>query len=102
MFCNNCGSLLLGIPNKNGVVTCFECYDDAKPDEEHINNKTTQYVEKRTYDVIENIKKVTTDSYPCPKCGGREATCELRQMDQTDEPEVAFLECQICNHGWRD
>ena len=38
----------------------------------------------------------------CPKCGGREATCELRQMDQTDEPEVAFLECQICNHGWRD
>ena len=33
MFCNICGSLLLGIPNENGVVTCFECYDDAKPDD---------------------------------------------------------------------
>ena len=48
MFCNICGSLLLGIPNENGVVTCFECYDDAKPDEEHINNKTTQYVTRNT------------------------------------------------------
>jgi len=102
MFCNVCGALLLGIPNEKGVVICFECYDEAEPEDEHINNVTTLDVEKRTYDVIENIKKVTTDSYPCPKCGGRAATCELRQMDQTDEPEVAFLECQICNHGWRD
>lgn len=102
MFCGVCGKLLLGIPNEKGVVVCFECYEETKPEPEHLNNKTVSELKTRTYDVIENLKRVTTDSYPCPKCGEREATCELRQMDQTDEPEVAFLECQVCMHGWRD
>ena len=91
-----------GIPKEKDVLTCFECYDDAKPDKENVNNKTTQFADKRTHGVIENIMKVTTDCDPCPMCGGREATCEIRQMDETYGPEVVFLEFQICNHGWRD
>jgi DNA-directed RNA polymerase subunit M/transcription elongation factor TFIIS len=57
--------------------------------------------EPRKFDVIEKLKMPTTDSYECPECLAREATCELRQMDQTDEPEVAFIQCQACGFGWR-
>jgi|TARA_B110000914_G_scaffold11751_1_gene9329 DNA-directed RNA polymerase subunit M/transcription elongation factor TFIIS len=111
MFCDVCGTLgyyLLG-----GGLECKSCdTTDAAVKEivlstgERVDIKkalvtSTGEPELRIFEVIERLKMPTTDTYHCPKCEARESTCELRQMDQTDEPEVAFLQCQVCWHGWR-
>ena len=109
MFCSSCGAL--GYIQPNGALDCQRCdHVDQKvrtiaPDSEigiESLDSSTGEPEKRCYEVIENIKLPTTNAYYCPECGCNEATCELRQMDQTDEPEVAFLQCQVCGHGWRE
>ena len=45
---------------------------------------------------------LTTDTYICPKCDGREAYAELRQTRASDEPETRILKCKDCSHGWRE
>ncbi|MDB2333659.1 hypothetical protein N9V30_01750 [Candidatus Poseidoniales archaeon] len=111
MFCSSCGSLGYYLPNGN--LQCKRCDNIDKETKqielitgECINlselKTSTAEPEERSYDVIMKLKLPTTDAYFCPECHGNESTCELRQMDQTDEPEVAFLECQICGHGWRE
>jgi DNA-directed RNA polymerase subunit M/transcription elongation factor TFIIS len=113
MFCSKCGSL--GYWLSPDVFMCNTCCDDTVElaDVVLINSKDSLDLVKasttetktpvmRVYDVLEKVKMPTTDAYECPKCRSREATCELRQMDQTDEPEVAFIQCQPCGHGWRE
>ena len=92
MFCPKCGSLLTGIPI-DGEMKCSksEC-KDAKADVDERFNSATEVLPKRDYAVIKDLKRPTTDAHVCPHCGAREATTELRQMDQTDEPEVLFLD----------
>ena len=112
MFCSKCGSL--GYWKSETVFMCEICCDDEVGNAEVVlinTNKSIDLVNNlitntgipvpRQYDVIEKLKMPTTDSYECPECLAREATCELRQMDQTDEPEVAFIQCQACGFGWR-
>lgn len=102
MFCPKCGSLLTGMP-VNGEMLCkkSDCKNGITTVDESFNS-TTEVLPKRDYSVVERLKRVTTNSHVCPKCGGCEATSELRQMDQTDEPEVLFLDCLICGYGWRE
>ena len=102
MFCPKCGSLLTGIPI-DGEMKCSksEC-KDAKADVDERFNSATEVLPKRDYAVIKDLKRPTTDAHVCPHCGAREATTELRQMDQTDEPEVLFLDCLACGKGWRE
>ena len=109
MFCSKCGTL--GYIQPNGSLDCQKCNQVDKGLTHIIHNSnirieclvtTTGEAEERTYEVIEKLKLPTTDAYYCPDCGCNDATCELRQMDQTDEPEVAFLQCQVCGHGWRE
>lgn len=112
MFCSKCGSL--GYWKSETVFMCEKCCDDAVGEAEIVLINTTKSIDivkdlitdtgtpvLREYGVIEQLKMPTTDSYECPECLAREATCELRQMDQTDEPEVAFIQCQACGYGWR-
>tara|TARA_B100000900_G_C20561932_1_gene709292 strand:- start:366 stop:698 length:333 start_codon:yes stop_codon:yes gene_type:complete len=109
MFCSSCGTL--GYIQTDGSLNCQKCSHVDK-DLTHITNDskilienlvtTTGEAELRTYAVIEKLKLPTTKAYHCPECGCNDATCELRQMDQTDEPEVAFLQCQVCGYGWRE
>ena len=112
MFCSKCGSL--GYWLSETEFMCQVCCDNTvgNADIVLINSKgsvdlvkdsitDTGVPEMRQYDVIEQLKMPTTDSYACPECHARKATCELRQMDQTDEPEVAFIQCQACGYGWR-
>jgi len=111
MFCSKCGTL--GYYRLDGRLQCNNCkqLNDSVTNVilitgEKINimnslTTSTGELEMRTYDVIKTLKLPTTNAYYCPKCEAREATCELRQMDQTDEPEVAFLQCQVCGHRWR-
>lgn len=70
--------------------------------DEFANSSVTEALPMRDYTVIRRLERPTTDAYECPKCKAREATTELRQMDQTDEPEVLFLECMACGYGWRE
>ena len=102
MFCPNCGALLMGLP-VDGVLTCTkpQCNDVSIQVDERFNS-ITEAVPLRDFAIVEELKRPTTDSHVCPHCGGREATTELRQMDQTDEPEVLFLECMLCGKGWRE
>jgi|TARA_B110000211_G_scaffold234413_1_gene303963 DNA-directed RNA polymerase subunit M/transcription elongation factor TFIIS len=112
MFCGKCGSL--GYWLNKETFFCDKCCDDeiATADVILINTKGTIDVQnkstthtgmqgKREYEVVKEVERPTTDAYECPKCLARKATCELRQMDQTDEPEVAFIHCQACGYGWR-
>jgi len=111
MFCGSCGTL--GYYTPEGTLNCSKCGIVADVPQE-ITLVTGQKVdlkssmkssimgsEMRIYAVVEKLKLPTSDAYACPECGERCATCELRQMDQTDEPEVAFLQCQACSYGWR-
>ena len=102
MFCPKCGGLLMGIP-VDGVMQCKkpEC-EEAKTEVDERFNSTTEALPERDYAIIERLKRPTTDAHVCPQCGAREATTELRQMDQTDEPEVLFLDCVVCGKGWRE
>ena len=102
MFCPNCGGLLTGLP-VDGIVVCTkpECNDMSVQVDKRFNS-ITETVPLRDYAIVEELKRPTTDSHVCPHCGGREATTELRQMDQTDEPEVLFLDCMVCGKGWRE
>ena len=102
MFCPKCGSLLTGMPIDD-VMECSksECKGaNAEVDERF--NSTVEALPERDYSVIVNLKRPTTDAHVCPYCNAREATTELRQMDQTDEPEVLFLDCLVCGKGWRE
>ena len=112
MFCGKCGSLGYWISEE--TFFCEKCCDDEvnTADVVLINSKeivdlqeesitNTGIPNKREYEVITKLERPTTDAYECPKCLACKATCELRQMDQTDEPEVAFIECQACRYGWR-
>jgi len=112
MFCSHCGSLGYWITTE--VFMCNTCCDDTVEQADIVlinSQKSLDLVKesttetgapiRRVYDVVEKVKMPTTDAYECPKCRACEATCELRQMDQTDEPEVAFIECQACGYGWR-
>lgn len=102
MFCPKCGDLLMGMP-VDGVMQCTkpEC-KDVKAEVDERFNSTTEALPERDYSIIERLKRPTTDAHVCPHCGAREATTELRQMDQTDEPEVLFLDCMVCGKGWRE
>ena len=102
MFCPKCGSLLTGIPI-DGKMKCAksECKDIKSEVDERFNS-ATEVLPERDYTVIEKLKRPTTNAHACPNCGAREATTELRQMDQTDEPEVLFLDCLACGKGWRE
>jgi DNA-directed RNA polymerase subunit M/transcription elongation factor TFIIS len=112
MFCSKCGSL--GYWLSKTVFKCDVCCDDTVETAEIVLINTNGAVDvvkesvtdtgapiARQYEVIEKLQMPTTDAYECPKCLARKATCELRQMDQTDEPEVAFIQCQACGYGWR-
>ena len=92
----------MGMP-VNGVMQCSkpDC-NEAKAGVDKRFNSTTEALPERDYSVIEPLRRPTTDAHVCPNCGGREATTELRQMDQTDEPEVLFLDCMLCGKGWRE
>ena len=111
MFCSKCGSL--GYWLSDTVFNCEVCCDNTVKSADIVLINTngsidlvkdsitdTGVPEVRKYDVIEQLKMPTTDAYACPECYARNATCELRQMDQTDEPEVAFIQCQSCGFGW--
>ena len=100
MFCPKCGELLMGMP-VDGVMQCSKC-KDGKADVDERFNSTTEVLPERDYSIIESLKRPTTDAHVCPHCGARETTTELRQMDQTDEPEVLFLDCMACGKGWRE
>lgn len=104
MFCEHCGCLLLSMP-VNGAMRCEKkaCAGKATVLHDRFAASTvTEALPKRDYTVIPRLERPTTDAYECPKCKAREATSELRQMDQTDEPEVLFLECTACGYGWRE
>jgi DNA-directed RNA polymerase subunit M/transcription elongation factor TFIIS len=104
MFCEGCGSLLLSIP-VDGAMQCGKeaCAGKETTLENHFTKSSmTEALPMRDYTVISRLQRPTTDAYECPKCRARKATTELRQMDQTDEPEVLFLECMGCGHGWRE
>ena len=92
----------MGMP-VDGVMQCTkpEC-KDVKAEVDERFNSTTEALPERDYSIIERLKRPTTDAHVCPHCGAREATTELRQMDQTDEPEVLFLDCMVCGKGWRE
>ena len=92
----------MGMP-VNGVMQCSKpACNETKVGVDKRFNSTTEALPERDYSVIEPLKRPTTDAHVCPNCGGREATTELRQMDQTDEPEVLFLDCMVCGKGWRE
>ena len=99
MFCPNCGALLMGLP-VDGVLTCTkpQCNDVTIQVDERFNS-ITEAVHTRLRH-CRGVEGPTTDSHVCPHCGGREATTELRQMDQTDEPEVLLNACG--GKGWRE
>ena len=111
MFCSKCGTL--GYYTPDGKLQCDKCkqINDSILNVTLITGETvdmngslttsTEGTEINNFEVIQALKLPTTNAYICPKCEAREATCELRQMDQTDEPEVAFLKCQVCGHRWR-
>ena len=113
MFCGKCGSL--GFPDSDGIIACQPCGKSNKMAEEITldNGSTVSMVEVKDFHVADEacerpiivgdgrLRAVNT-SYYCPKCGENETWTELRQMDQTDEPEVLFLTCKPCGHGWRD
>lgn len=104
MFCEGCGSLIMSIP-KNGKMVCDgpKCKDiQTKLKDEFAQVVVIKALDERDYSVIEKLRRPTTDAYECPQCGECEAMTELRQMDQTDEPEVLFLDCVACGFGWRE
>ena len=101
MFCNICGSL--GYPNSKGIIQCDNCFEETQTEGEMKSCITiTKSTGVRNYEVIREVERPSTSAYCCPNCSARNAVVELRQMDQTDEPEVAFIDCLDCGYGWRE
>lgn len=116
MFCPECGTL--SYPDSSGNINCtnYKCnYQGGAKNEVTLPDGSTvdlaettssSKAETREYEVIEDADMMygvlTTDSYICPKCDGREVFSELRQTRSSDEPETRFLTCKACKHGWRE
>ena len=42
----------------------------------------------------------STDQYPCPECGARNATTRQQQIRGADEPMAVFIKCCECKNEW--
>jgi DNA-directed RNA polymerase subunit M/transcription elongation factor TFIIS len=117
MFCPKCGRLSL--PDAAGHISCPEPCDYSGPMKKNVKTEsrgsvnlvdsTSRIEASELRHLTETIDDgdihrgvLTNGMHVCPKCECNEVYSFLRQMDQTDEPEVAFLECKVCCHGWRD
>ena len=113
LFCPKCGTL--GFPNKDGVIDCSKCgskeemEQEIKTDTGAVNmNDIGSSDEPNDLSHLStpvdsiNTKLIFTPGAVCMFCGESTVTSELRQMDQSDEPEVRFLICHSCGKVWRD
>lgn len=113
LFCSKCGTL--GFPNKDGVIDCSKC--GSKKEIEQEVETDTGVVSMRDVSSSDEPDDLSHLSTPvdstnsilafirgsiCMFCGESTVTSELRQMDQSDEPEVRFLICHSCGKVWRD
>jgi len=121
MFCVNCGALHMPKGRgSGGVINPNECEKCGQADglEESVKTEMGEVKmrEIRSSDASNDLSHLSkSDSgitisrkflkgIECPKCGKEMATSQLRQMDQSDEPQERFLICNStgCGKVWRD
>jgi len=112
LFCNKCGSL--GYINEKGKVDCQKCKissdcEDIVTETGIINPEKirakTEVNDLTRLTVSHNINTLNMTfiaDLKCVFCKDEKITSELRQMDQSDEPEERFLICHSCGKVWRD
>lgn len=112
IFCDNCGAL--GYANEDGEIDCAKCKltslsseivtETGVIDPRKISSKT-QASDLTRLTMTNNIAKLRKNfiqDIDCIYCQENTVTSELRQMDQSDEPEERFLICHSCGKSWRD
>ena len=110
LFCPKCGTL--GFPDKDGVIDCSKCGSKKEMEQEvETDTGVVNMNDIGSSDEPNDLSHLSTPvgSNPifnqgsvCMFCGESSVTSELRQMDQSDEPEVRFLICHACGKVWRD
>jgi DNA-directed RNA polymerase subunit M/transcription elongation factor TFIIS len=76
-------------------------YDLVNPEVRALHELlTADRARARDYDELRAASALSTEIYPCPKCGAREAKMDERQTRSGDEPMTIFLTCFKCNHVW--
>jgi DNA-directed RNA polymerase subunit M/transcription elongation factor TFIIS len=112
IFCQKCGAL--GYLNKDGKVHCrtcqltSDCVDIVTETgvinpKEIISESQASDLSRLTISNKSNKFKLKFSSeLICKFCKEKKITTQLRQMDQSDEPEVRFLICNGCGKTWRD
>ena len=121
MFCLNCGALHM--PKGRGTggeINPSECEKCGQTDgvEESVKTEMgdVKISEIRSSDASADLSHLSKaddgisiarkflKGVECPKCGKEMATSQLRQMDQSDEPQERFLICNStgCGKVWRD
>lgn len=97
VFCAECKSLLK--PGPDGPV-CPDCGAAGEGGSQLI---TASDVADHEVPVFEDDHQTlpTSDEYPCPECGNREAYFQYRQTRAADEPTTIILQCTECKHKWR-
>ena len=112
IFCQKCGAL--GFLNKDGKVHCrtcqltSDCVDIVtetgviNPKEINFKSEASNLSRFSSNLSTNNFKLKFSPGLSCKFCGEEKITTQLRQMDQSDEPEVRFLICHSCGKSWRD
>ncbi len=91
----------------NLILKCHEKQERIKlsqiPDM-HSNDmcpeKSQPIIQEHQKRLHKKVKLKTTNRYPCPKCKGREATRQEKQLCSFDEGTNISLTCTYCNFHW--